>query len=127
MVRNFLNYDFFRNNRYIHFSTIYADYVFEVFSVYITHISWAYTWPNYDDWDHIIGLFADYSRFDPGFTVSGEDRVLTLSTCDSSYRDNRIVVHAVLRSETFPHIDDISEYDIHEYDIYEYEELDVAG
>lgn len=106
MVRHFLNEDFFRDTRYINFSTVYADYVFEVFSVYITNWrDWPYIWPNYYDWDHWISQFATRSRFDPGFTVSGEDRILTLSTCDSSYIDNRIVVHAVLRSVSFPHLE----------------------
>jgi len=106
MVRRFLIEDFFHDTRHINFSTIYADYVFEVFSVYITNWrNWPYIEPNYDDWDYWISQFAARSRFDPGFTVSGEDRILTLSTCDSSYIDNRIVVHAVLRSVSFPHLD----------------------
>jgi len=104
-VRFFLNEDFFRNNRYIHFSTLYADYVFEVFSVYIAHVDFPYTWNVYDDWDVIINEFASKSRFDAGIPVSEEDRVLTLSTCENSYRHHRIVVHAVLISETFPHLD----------------------
>ena len=107
-VRHFLNYNFFHNNRYIFFSTIYADYVFEVFSAYITHRDFQYTWNNYDEfggWDYWINKFAARSRHDSGIAVSGEDRVLTLSTCDSAYRNNRIAVHARLISETFPHLD----------------------
>ena len=104
-VRFFLNEEFFHNNRYIYFSTIYADYVFEVFSVYVAHISFQYHWNVYDDWEYKINTFANISRFDAGIPVSAEDRILTLSTCENSYVDNRIVVHAVLISETFPHLD----------------------
>jgi len=118
MVRNYLNYDFFRNNRYIHFSTLYADYVFQVFSTYVTHIDFPYIWNVYDDWEYWINQFASMSRFDAGIPVSAEDRILTLSTCEGSYRHNRIVVHAVLISETFPHLDGAGGYN----EDYEYNE-----
>ena len=111
-VRRFRNRDFFFNNRYIFFSTIYVDYVFEIFSVYSTHISFPHIYPNYDDreggWDYWINAFAARSMFDAGITVTGEDRVLTLSTCDPIGRDYRIALHAVLISETYPHLDDIN-------------------
>jgi len=108
-VRRFLNQDFFNNNRYIYFSTIYADYVFEIFSVYITHISWPYIYTNYDHfeggWEHFINAFANRSLFDAGIEVSGDDRMLTLSTCENAHIDYRIAVHARLISETFPHLE----------------------
>jgi len=102
MVSRWLNQDFFFANRYIYFSTIYADYVFEVFSVYITHTSFNYIMNVYDDWYSKIREFEARSRFDSGITVTEHDRILTLSTCDPGYRNNRIVVHGVLISETFP-------------------------
>jgi len=109
-VRRFLNQDFFDNNRYVYFSTIYADYVFEVFSVYITHISWPYIYTNYchrdGGWEYYINAFANRSRFDAGIEVSANDRVLTLSTCENARRDYRIALHARLISETFPHLED---------------------
>jgi len=104
MVRHFLQEDFFHANRYIHFSTIYADYVFEVFSVYVAHIDHPYIDPRYDDWDFWINEFRRLSQFDAGIDVSAEDRILTLSTCENSYINWRIVVHAVLISESFPHL-----------------------
>jgi len=109
-IRYFLDPDFFASNRYIYFSTIYADYVFEVFSVYVTHIDWPYIFSNYchiyGGWAYYIGEFANRSLFDAGIEVSENDRVLTLSTCDNVHIDYRIAVHARLVSETFPHIDD---------------------
>ena len=112
-VRRFLNEDFFLNNRYIHFSTIYADYVFEIFSVYITHVRFPYIFTNYDHheggWEYWINAFAAKSLFDAGITVSGNDRVLTLSTCYMSHRDYRIPLHARLVSESFPHLDEPDE------------------
>jgi len=129
MMRNFLNQDFFFANRYIHFSTIYADYVFEIFAVYVTHISFYYTWNVFDDWGWKIQEFKDRSRFDPGITVTGDDRVLTLSTCDTGYRNNRIVMHGVLISETFPHLEgnnddnNYADYDNHD----DYHHTEVAG
>ena len=111
-VRHFaLNRDFFNNHRFIYFSTIYADYVFEVFSSYVTHIDFQYTWANYDHfpdgWDYWISEFARLSAHYSGITVSGEDRILTLSTChpNPAFRNYRIAVHARLISMTFPHLD----------------------
>jgi len=121
-VRRFLNQDFFFNNRHIYFSTIYADYVFEIFSVYITHISWPYIYANYDHrdggWEYYINAFADRSHFDAGIEVSGDDRIITLSTCDNARRDYRIALHARLISETFPHLEGDALPDIDD-DIYE--------
>ncbi|MCL2571634.1 MAG: class B sortase [Defluviitaleaceae bacterium] len=104
-VRHFMNYDFFMNNRYIHFSTIYADYVFEVFSVYVAHVSFYYTWNYFEDWAGWINQFKELSMFDASVTVTSDDRIITLSTCENIYRNNRIVVHGVLISETFPHLE----------------------
>ena len=107
-LRHFLDHDFFMSNRYIYFSTIYADYVFEVFSAYTAHISWPYIYTNYDHleggWGHYINEFARKSLFDAGIKVSENDRVLTLSTCVNTHMDYRIVLHARLVSETFPHL-----------------------
>ena len=122
MVRNFLNADFFWNNRFIYFSTIYADYVFEIFSTYVTHIEFNYIEPCYgDEWDIWINKFRERSRFDTGIEVSSDDRILTLSTCEGSYRHNRIVVHGVLVSETFPHLDG------DQNDDYNYDDAEAAG
>ena len=111
MLRNFLDEDFFLANRYIYFSTIYADYVFEVFASYVTHISFNYTRNVFDDWAGMIQEFMDRSLFDAGITVTEDDRVLTLSTCDHHYRYDRIVVQARLISESVPHAE---EADAHE-------------
>lgn len=99
-LRRFMDRDFFDSNRYIFFSTVYGDYVFEVFSVYTAHISFPYIYPNYDHmdggWEHWVNAFAEKSIFDTGISVSAADRVLTLSTCDIGRRDYRIVVQARL-------------------------------
>jgi len=109
-VRHFLDEDFFHNNRYIYLSTIYADYVFEIFSVYITHISFPYIYPNYNHryggWTRYINTFAQRSHFDAGITVTENDRIITLSTCENVRMDYRIALHGRLISETFPHLED---------------------
>ena len=108
-VRRFIDRDFFFNNRYIYFSTIYADYVFEVFSSYITHKSFPYIYANFDQfdggWEHWIHELASRSFFDAGIEVSADDRIITLSTCYQGNADYRIPVHGRLISMTFPHLD----------------------
>ena len=102
MLRHFLNEEFFHANRYIYFSTIHNDYIFEVFSAYVADIEFPYIDPRYDDWEYKINTFARMSRFDAGIQVSANDRILTLSTCDSSSVNQRIVVHAVLIDTSMP-------------------------
>ena len=75
----------------------------------------------FDDWHGKLQEFKARSRFDPGITVTEYDRVLTLSTCDTGYRNNRIVMHGVLVSETFPHLE--GNNDNH----HDYHHMDVAG
>jgi len=119
-LRFYLREDFFHANRYIHFSTIYADYVFEVFSAYVAHVDHPYIDPWYYDWEYWINNFRQQSRFDAGIDVSADDRILTLSTCENSYRNLRIAVHAVLISETFPHLEGNDHYGYDYYDNDEY-------
>jgi len=101
-LRHFLQEDFFFDNRYIHFSTIYADYVFEVFSAHVTHINFLTTLYTQDysgrGWGHYINEFAGMSLFDADITVSENDRIISLVTCENTRPDYRIVVHGRLMS-----------------------------
>jgi len=102
---HFLQEDFFFSYRYIFFSTIYADYVFEVFSAYATHINFPFFFSNYDHleggWGFYINELARKSYFDAGIIVSENDRVITLITCENTRPNYRIVVHGRLVSEIF--------------------------
>jgi len=102
-VRFFLQEDFFFSNRYIYFSTIYADYIFEVFSAYVAHVDTLhalYSNSNFDHraggWGYYINEFARRSHFDAGITVTENDHVITLMTCANSPVYYRIVVHGRL-------------------------------
>ena len=100
-IRRYANYSFFRNNSIIRFSTIYADYVWEVFAFYTAHISFPYTMLNFPDeatHAHMLGQFMSRSIHNSGIAVTTQDRILTLSTCTNVNKNERLVLQARLIS-----------------------------
>ena len=98
-IRRYANYSFFRNNSIIRFSTIYSDYVWEVFAFYSAHISFPYTmlnFPNEATHAHMLEQFMSRSIHSSGITVTPSDRILTLSTCTNVNKNDRLVLQARL-------------------------------
>jgi sortase B len=91
---------FFNENRYINVSTLYGDYVFEVFAAYETPITYYYletSFPDRQKWLEFIKGFQVRSDFETDIVLSGKDVVLTLSTCTNRHDDDyRYVVQARL-------------------------------
>ena len=105
MFRTLHNYekkDFAMEHLYITFSTLYEDMVWEVFASYKTHISFDYIQTSFrteKDYDDFLKTCKSKSAFKYTATPTVEDRILTLSTCDSN-DEYRYVVQAVLVSRT---------------------------
>ncbi len=102
-LRNYKDKEYFENNRYIKFSTLYNDYVYEVFSAYQADVSFPYITVLFDSEDHFYLLsnqFEKNSLYDTGVDIDKTDKVLTLSTCTSFSLDpdKRFVVHGKLIS-----------------------------
>ena len=91
---------FFNENRYINVNTLYGNYVFEVFAAYETPIAYYYLKTSFADrhnWLDFITVFQEKSDFQTDIVLSGNDVVVTLSTCTNSHNDNlRYVVQARL-------------------------------
>lgn len=92
--------EYFKENRYININTLYGNYVFEIFAAYETPISFYYLETEFadkDDWLEFIKVFQEKSDFETDIELSGDDVVITLSTCTNRHDKNyRYVVHARL-------------------------------
>jgi len=98
-LRHYADYEFFTANRFVNFSTLYADYTFEVFAFYTAHISFPYTHVNFESgeaWGHWLQQFAEKSIHESGVNITPYDRIITLSTCTNGNVDERFVLQARL-------------------------------
>lgn len=96
----FENKDFYNENKIITVNTLYGNYLFEVFSVYETPISFLYIKTNFytrTAWLDFINEVKDKSMHESDIELKEEDVVLTLSTCTNRHDSNyRFVIHAKL-------------------------------
>lgn len=77
-----------------------AEYTCEVFAAYITpSSSETYTlgFASDADFAEYLGFAASNSLIQAGIIPTASDRIVTLSTCDYTYEDARMVVHARFR------------------------------
>ncbi len=96
--------EFAKEHLYITFSTLYEDMVWEVFATYLTEIDFDYIQTSFrseQDYAEYLATCKAKSVFKYSANPTVNDRILTLSTCDSRSRDEyRYVVQAVLVSRT---------------------------
>lgn len=92
--------EFYSKNGIFRFDTVYKYMQWEVFSAYVVDKDdFNYLTTNFtSDAAHMafINETLERSFVDYGITVSTEDRILTLSTCNHWFNDSRTVVHARL-------------------------------
>ncbi len=94
---------FYDEHKYINYSTLYNDYVYEIFSVYETSIDFPYITVNFDSEESFYTLskqFKEKSIYNTNVNLEPSDKVITLSTCTSLSLDSdkRFVVHGKLIS-----------------------------
>jgi sortase B len=90
---------FFCENSIIRFCTLYRDYEWKVFAVYVSPVTFAYndtTFLSGASWEKFLNACREKSMFDSGVTPTAQDVVLTLSTCSYEFSNARFVVQAVL-------------------------------
>ncbi|MDR1209645.1 MAG: class B sortase [Clostridiales bacterium] len=93
-LRKFRDEEFTRSHPYFYYQTLYDDYIFEVFAVFLTDTSFSYNRVNMSEADYrkLLDRMLDISMFDLGLEVGVTDRILTLSTCSNLVDDERLVV-----------------------------------
>ena len=99
-LQNTLRYSWYSNpdNQIISLRTLYEDLEYQIFSIYKISVTTDYMQTLFaDDNDRLefYTMLKDRSIYDFGVTLSGDDKIITLSTCADDY--NRYVVHAVLK------------------------------
>ncbi|GHV13028.1 hypothetical protein FACS1894219_07110 [Clostridia bacterium] len=90
---------YFREHRYVIFSTIYEDTVWEVFTFFKAHVSFQYIQVYFKSEDSFLNLASQmktYSMYENDVQVGYGDRILTLSTCTNINNDERYVLSARL-------------------------------
>lgn len=100
-LQNTLRYSWYTNpeNQIISFRTLYEDLNYQIFSIYKISVTTDYMRVLFaDDTDKLnfYTMLKDRSIYDFGIELSGNDKIITLSTCADE--NNRYVLHAVLKN-----------------------------
>ena len=96
-LEKYKNAEFFEQNGYVRFDTLFAEIEWEVFSVYITDTTFPYIQVSFssdEEYVDFIKRIQNKSIYQKDIELNAEDQILTLSTCTYEYDDARFVVHA---------------------------------
>lgn len=98
-LKNYKNEKFLNEHKTIEMSTVKGNYKWEIFSVYVTDVNFFYidtVFADLNDYGNFLNTIKSKSMFDTKVDVNSKDTILTLSTCDYSKTDGRLVVQAKL-------------------------------
>jgi sortase B len=97
-LKNFKDEEFFNANNKITIVTKEEVLTYEVFSVYVTENTTSYLKVNFEDneFESYLNNSIAKSMFKSNVSVNKEDKIITLSTCDYTFEDARLVVQAKL-------------------------------
>ena len=73
--------------------------IFSCYAGYVGSEAYTYAFPEETDFQVFLKQIRSYAGYDTGVDVGETDRVVTLSTCVSSRRDYRYIVHGKLVEE----------------------------
>ena len=71
--------------------------IFSCYAGYVRSQAYTYSFPEESDFEIFLGKIRSYAGYDTSVEVGKTDRVVTLSTCVSSRRDYRYIVHGKLK------------------------------
>lgn len=94
--------DFWQDNSLVYFDTMYEYHTYEIFAVFISSadLSKGFSYHTFDDadnaaeFDEFVKTCKELALYDTGITPQYGEKLLTLSTCDKSIEDGRLVVVA---------------------------------
>lgn len=96
-LRHYLDADFLKEHPILQFDTLAFEAQWEVFSVYVADAVDEYLQTDFDsqaEYFEFMRAMQVRSRVATNVVLAEEDVMLTLSTCSSSDRDQRTVIHA---------------------------------
>lgn len=99
-LHKFEKKSFWENHRYVNFDTLNEYRTYEIFAVFKTtaDLTKGFSYHIYDTFatekafNQYVSTCKNLSMFDTGITPSFGEKLLTLSTCDKSISDGRLVV-----------------------------------
>lgn len=94
--------DFWADNKYVYFDTLYEYHAYEIFAVFIStaDLSVGFSYHTFDDarnqaeFDQFVATCKELALYDTGITPQYGEKLITLSTCDKSIEEGRFVVVA---------------------------------
>lgn len=103
---SYKNRSFYESHRYIQFDTLFSRNAYEVIAVFLTTATMGEGFAYHrfvdaemaEEFDNYISTCKALSYYDTGITPHYGDKLITLSTCDYSVTNGRLVVVAVLRT-----------------------------
>ncbi|MDR3645066.1 MAG: class B sortase [Clostridia bacterium] len=101
-LKKYRQLDFLHKYPVIYFGIGGEDYYWKIFSVYITDVSFHYNVSSFVDdtaFESLIAQCTARSFFKTAVDVTGQDTILTLSTCTYEFHNARFVVMARLLRE----------------------------
>lgn len=93
---------FWENNKYVHFDTLTEYHTYEIFAVFNTtaDLTKGFSYHVFDDaadaaeYNKFVSTCKILSFYDTGITPQFSEKLITLSTCDKSIEEGRLVVVA---------------------------------
>ena len=101
-LENYKKEDFYKSHKYINFYTLEADIKYEIFAVFRTTLYKNNTFKYYqnieldneEDYTRFINKCYELSYYDTGIKPNFKEKLITLSTCDYTTKNSRLVVVA---------------------------------
>jgi len=102
ILRNYRSKSYWENHRYIYFDTLYERHTYEIFAVFTTTATkgkgFAYHQfvdaDNQEEYHKFITECQSAALYDTGITPHYGDKLITLSTCEYTQKNGRLVVVA---------------------------------
>ena len=94
--------DFYNNHKIITFTTLEKEYSYEIFAVFKTTVYTKNTFRYYENinfenkkmYDDFINICKDKSLYQTGIEIKDKEKLITLSTCEYSNKNSRLVIVA---------------------------------
>lgn len=98
-LQNYKNKEFFDTHQIVEMSTLKGNYKWQIFTVYVTDTDFFYIDTNFEDvkeYKDFLNSVKEKSMYETNQSISESDTILTLSTCDYTRKNGRMVVQCKL-------------------------------
>ena len=99
-LEKYQNKKYYSNHNKINFNTIYGEYEYEIISVFKTVIDTGFRYYEFEkartqeEYNNFISQCKSIELYETGQTAEYGDKLITISTCDYSVKNGRLVVVA---------------------------------